>query len=121
MRICISYWLHFPRILECVHMTGEINSYRFDISNRRENKFCSHELSCWLHFKVTRYFDGHVWPFHFRWCLHDILSPEMKIHFYQNDLYEIHNGTDFQTHMRIKRSIQRVCTYSFRFGQIMFT
>ena len=27
--------------LEYVHMRGEMNSYRFEISNRRENKFCS--------------------------------------------------------------------------------
>ena len=24
-------------------MSGEVNPYRFEISNRRENKFCSHE------------------------------------------------------------------------------
>ena len=58
---------------------------------------------------------------HFEQCLHDILSPEMKFHFCQNDRYKIHTSIEFQTHMRIKRNIQRVCTYSFRFGQIMFT
>ena len=47
--------------------------------------------------------------------------PEMKIHFCQNDRYEIHTGIEFQTHMRIKRNIQRVCAYSFRFGKTMFT
>ena len=46
--------------LEYVHMRGEMNSYRFEISNRRENKFCSHEVSFRLDFKTTRYFDGHV-------------------------------------------------------------
>ena len=45
---------------EYVHMRGEMNSYRFEISNRCENKFCSHEVSLQLHFKTTRYFDGHV-------------------------------------------------------------
>ena len=102
--------------IEYVHMRGEMNSYRFEISNRRENKFCSHEVSFRLHFKTTRYFDGHVQAFHFGQCLHDILSPEMKFHFCQNDRYEIHTGIEFQTHMRIKRNIQRVCAYSFRFG-----
>ena len=29
---------------------------------------------------------------------------------------EIHTRTEFHTHMHIKRNIQRVCTYSFRFG-----
>ena len=40
----------------------------------------------------------------------------MKFHFCQNDRYEIHTGIEFQTHMRIKRNIQRVCAYSIRFG-----
>ena len=31
-----------------------------EISNQRENKFCSHEVSFRLHFKTTQYFDGHV-------------------------------------------------------------
>ena len=42
--------------LECFDMRGEMNSYRFEISNRRENKFGSHEVSFRLHFKTTRYF-----------------------------------------------------------------
>ena len=37
-----------------------MNSYRFEISNLRENKYCSHEVSFRLHFKTTPYFDGHV-------------------------------------------------------------
>ena len=97
-------------------MRSEMNSYRFEISNRRENKFCLHEGSFRLHFKTTLYFDGHAQAFHFGWCLHDILSPEMKFHFCQNDRYEIHTCDEFQTHIRIKRNIQRVCAYSFRFG-----
>ena len=40
----------------------------------------------------------------------------MKFHFCENDRYETHTGIDFQTDMRIKRNIQRVCAYSFRFG-----
>ena len=32
-------------------MRGEKNSYQFEISNWRENKFCSHEVSFRLHFK----------------------------------------------------------------------
>ena len=92
-------------------MRGEMNSYRFEISNRRENKFCSHEVSFRLHFKTTRYFDGHVQAFHFGQCLHDILSPEMKFHFCQNDRYEIDTRIEFQMHMRIKHNIQRVCGY----------
>ena len=47
-------------LLEYVHMRGEMNSYRIEISNRRENKFCSHEVSFRLHFKTTQYFDGHL-------------------------------------------------------------
>ena len=31
-------------------MKGEMKSYRFDISNRRENKFRSHEVSFRVHF-----------------------------------------------------------------------
>ena len=102
--------------IEYVHMRGEMNSYRFEISNQRENKFCSHEVSFRLHFKTTRYFDGHVQAFHFGQCLHDILSPKMKFHFCQSDRYEIHTRIEFQTYMRIKRNIQRVCAYSFLFG-----
>ena len=40
----------------------------------------------------------------------------MKFHFCQNDRYENHTSTEFQTHMCIKRNIQRACTYSFCFG-----
>ena len=40
----------------------------------------------------------------------------MKFHFCQNDRYEIHTRIEFQTHMRIKRNIQRVYADSFRFG-----
>ena len=57
--ICRKHNAHV-RYLEYVHMRGEMNSYRFEISNRRENKFCSHEVSFRLHFKTTQYFDGHV-------------------------------------------------------------
>ena len=46
-------------------MRGEMNSYLFEISNQRENKFCSHEVSFQLHVKTTQYFDGHVQAFHF--------------------------------------------------------
>ena len=35
-------------------MRGEMNSFRFDILNRRENKFCSQGVSFQLHFKITR-------------------------------------------------------------------
>ena len=103
-------------ILKHVHMRGKINSYRFEISNQRENKFCSHEVSFRLHFKKTQYFDGHVQIFHFGQCLHDILSLEMKFHFCQNDRYEIHTRIEFQRHMCIKYNTQRVCAYSFHFG-----
>ena len=89
-------------------MRGQMNSYRYEISNWRESKFCSHEVSFQLHFKVQ--------VFHFGWCFHDILSPEMKCHFCQNDRYDIHAGMEFLTHVRIKRNIQRVCAYSFHFG-----
>ena len=51
--------------LEYIHMRGKMNSYRFEISNRRDNKFCSHDISFRLRFKTTRYFDGHMWVFHF--------------------------------------------------------
>ena len=40
----------------------------------------------------------------------------MKFHSFQNDRYEIHTRTEFQMHMRIKRNIQWVCTFSFRLG-----
>ena len=69
-------------------MRDEMNSYRFEISNRCENKFCSHKVSFRLHFKTTRYFDGHVQTFNFGQCLRDTLSPEMKFHLCQNDRYE---------------------------------
>ena len=51
--------------LEYVHMRGEMKSYRFEISNQHENKFCSHDVLFRLHLKTTRYFDGHVQVFHF--------------------------------------------------------
>ena len=35
----------------------------------------------------------------------------MKFHFCQNDQYEIHASIEFQTHMRIKRSIEKVSAY----------
>ena len=41
-------------------MRDEMKSYQFEISNQHENKFCSHEVSFRLHFKMTQYFDGHV-------------------------------------------------------------
>ena len=97
-------------------MRGEMKLYQFEISNQHESKFGSHEVSFRLHFKTTRYSNGHVYAFHLGQCLHDILSPEMKFHFCQNDRYEIHTHIEFQTHMRIIRNIQRVCGYSFRFG-----
>ena len=40
----------------------------------------------------------------------------MKFHFCQIDQYEIHTRNDFQMYMHIKRNIQRVSAYSFRFG-----
>ena len=91
-------------------MRGEMNSYRFEILNRRENKFFSHEVSFRLHFKTNRYFDGHVEAFYFGLCLHDI--------FCQNDRYEIHTRTEFQTHMRIKRSINESVLIHFVSGKL---
>ena len=41
-------------------MRDEMDSYRFEISNGPEKKFCLHEVSFRLHFKTTRHFDGHV-------------------------------------------------------------
>ena len=55
-----------------------------EISNQRENKFCSHEVSFRLHFETTQYFDGHVLGISFRVAY--ILSSEMKFNFCQNDL-----------------------------------
>ena len=40
------FYQHF--VSEYVHMTGKMNSYRFEILNRRESKFCSHDVSIWL-------------------------------------------------------------------------
>ena len=37
----------------------------------------------------------------------------MKFHFCQNDRYEIHTRTEFQTHTCIKRNIQRVYAIHF--------
>ena len=74
-------------LLEYVHMRGETNSYRFEISNRRENKFCSHEVSFRLHFKTTRYFDGCCRPFisggayifyHPKWNFISVKMTDMK-------------------------------------------
>ena len=68
-------------------MRGEMNSYRFEISNRRENKFCSHEVSFRLHFKTTRYFDGCCRPFisggayifyHPKWNFISVKMTDMK-------------------------------------------
>ena len=39
----------------------------------------------------------------------------MKFHFCQNDRYEIHTRIELRMHMRIKRNMQRVCDYLFRF------
>ena len=44
-------------------MRGKTNSNWFEISNRRENKFCLHEVSFQLHFKTILHFDG--MPRHF--------------------------------------------------------
>ena len=55
---------------------------------------------------------------HYGWCLLNILSPEVKFHFCQNNRYEIHTSIEFQRHMRIKRNIQRVCAYSFRVNYV---
>ena len=53
-QLCTTiFWDYF-------HIRGEMNSYRFEISNRRENKFCSYEVKIRLHFKTNQYFDGHV-------------------------------------------------------------
>ena len=57
---CLSLCTLLRFYLEYVHMRGEINSYRFEISNRRESKFCSHDVSFRLHFKTIRYFDRHA-------------------------------------------------------------
>ena len=68
-------------------MRGKMNSYRFEISNRRENKFCSHEVSFRLHFKTTRYFDGCCRPFisggayifyHPKWNFISVKMTDMK-------------------------------------------
>ena len=63
-----------------------MKSCRFPISNWRENKFCSHEQ---------------MQAFHFGKCLHDIISPEMKFHFCQNDRNEITPAVSFK----------RTCTF----------
>ena len=68
-------------------MRGEMNSYRFEISNWCESKFCSHEVSFRLHFKTTRYFDGCCRPFisggayifyHPKWNFISVKMTDMK-------------------------------------------
>ena len=46
----------------CNRSKMDLNKKRnqFITENRRENKFCSHKVSFWLHLKTTPYFDGHV-------------------------------------------------------------
>ena len=103
--------------LEYVHMmTGEMNSYRFKISNRCENKFCLHDVPFRLHFKTTRYIDGHAQEYDFGQCLHHILSPKMKFHFCQNDRNEITPAVSFK--------VKRTCalnTISDEYAFIHFT
>ena len=66
-----------------------MNSYRFYIWNRRENKFCSHDvllfrlISKWPSMLMgirTHFISGSVYM---------IFSPEMKFHFCQNECDEI--------------------------------
>ena len=101
---------YFSKTFEFVHMRGEINSYWFGISNRRENKFCSNEVSFRLHFKTIRYFDGHVQAFHFGQFLHDTLSPEMKFHLCQNDRYETHTVLSFISLQFMGTQVKRFST-----------
>ena len=96
-------------------MRDEMNAYQFEISNRRDNNFCSQfQFDCVskrpnILMDICRHFiSGSAYMI--------ILSSEMKFHFCQNDRYEINTRSKFQTHMHIKGNIQRVCAYSIRFG-----
>ena len=69
-------------------MRGEMNSYRFEISNRPENKFCSHEVSFRMHFKwpnilmdMCRHFiSGSVYMifYHPKWNFISVKVTDMK-------------------------------------------
>ena len=92
-------------ILEYVYIRGEMNSYNFENSY----KFCSRDVLCiskWpdILMDMRRHFIlGSVY----------MIFYHSKFHFCQNDRYEIHTRHVFQTH--IKRNMQRVCPYLFRF------
>ena len=65
-----------------------MNSYRFEISNRCENKFCSHEVTFWLHFKKTNilmnmsrhFISGNVYMifYHLQWNFIFVKMINMK-------------------------------------------
>ena len=91
LTLLLHYFLTWS--VECIHIRGQMTSCRFEISSRRENKFCSYDVSFRLHFTMTIFWSKGLGG----WCLNE-----------------------FQAHMCIKRSIQRECTYSFRFAQGKF-
>ena len=80
-------YMKFPctEIWECVLMRGEMNLHGFEISSWRENKFYSYGVSFRLHFKTTRYVDGHASQQTFvglqdvlKTCLEDVLKTSWR-------------------------------------------
>ena len=94
-----------------------MNTYRFEISNRRESKFCLHGVSLRLHLKTTQYFDEHALAFHFGYCLHEILSPEIKTHFCQNDRSKIAPTMTFKRTCSLSAIFSESALISFALGK----
>ena len=46
--------------LEYVHVRWKMKSNWYETSNRRKNRFCSHDVSFRIYFKMTEYFDGNA-------------------------------------------------------------
>ena len=61
---------------EYVHMRGEMNSYQFEISNRRVNKICSHEISFLSKWPI---WNPYRFEFHFA-SIHVNTSKELTEH-----------------------------------------
>ena len=87
-----SYQCLAKKVLEYVHIRGDMNSYRFEIH-------------------MTFYFG----------CIskRPNILMDIRRYFISGSVYQ-NDRNEFQTYMYIKHNIQRVCTYSFHFGWILF-
>ena len=113
------------KLWEYVRMRGEMNSYRLEISNRRENKFCSHEFHHlkwnFISVKMTDMKSIPALSFERTCALYATSNESALIHFFSGKLCSHENLMLVWSFISVKMTNMKSIPLSFISPQFMWT